>query len=78
VALGAARWVLFGLLDSVSSLAVVFFEQGLACVFALVALAFVGLWLWGTLSGFGGRYTKLPIIGELAEGWSGGLAPPAL
>jgi uncharacterized membrane protein len=78
VVLGVARWVLFGLLDSISSLAVVFFEQGLACVFGLVTLAFVGLWLWGLISGFTGKYTKLPIIGELAEGWSGGLAPPAL
>jgi uncharacterized membrane protein len=78
VALGAARWVLLGLLDSINSLAVVFFEQGLACVFALVALAFVGLWLWGILSGFGGKYTKLPLLGELAEDWSGGSTPPAV
>jgi uncharacterized membrane protein len=78
VVLGVVRWALFGLLDSISSLAVLFFEQGLACVFALVTLAFAGLWLWGLISGFSGKFTKLPLIGDLAESWSGGLGPPAL
>jgi uncharacterized membrane protein len=71
VAAGIVRWVVFAVLDSVSSLAAFFFEQGLACVFGLVGLAFLGLWIWGMVSGFTGTYTRLPLLGAIAESWAG-------
>jgi uncharacterized membrane protein len=49
----------------------------LACVFGLAYLGLFGLWLWGMISGFTGKYTKLPIIGDIAERWAGGAPIPA-
>jgi uncharacterized membrane protein len=46
----------------------------LGCVFGLVYLGLFGLWLWGIISAFTGKYTKLPVIGDIAERWAGG--PP--
>src|SRR5262249_39815293 len=46
----------------------------LFCVFSLLGLGLFGLWLWGLISGFTGRYTKIPLIGDWAESWAGG--PP--
>lgn len=67
LALVVARWLVFGALDSVQSLAMVFFEIGLTWVFALVCLALVGLWLWGTAAALAGKDTALPLAGRLAE-----------
>ena len=47
------------------------------CVFGLVPLAFLGLWIWGLIAGFTGKYVKFPIIGNIAESWAGGPATPA-
>ncbi len=43
-----------------------------SCVFGLAYLGVIGLWIWGMISGFTGKYTKLPIIGDIAESWAGG------
>jgi uncharacterized membrane protein len=48
-----------------------------SCVFGLAYLGLVGLWLWGMISAFTGKYTKLPIIGDIAERWAGGPPVPA-
>ncbi len=44
------------------------------CVFGLLYLGILGLWIWGMISAFMGNYTKLPVIGNIAERWAGG--PP--
>jgi uncharacterized membrane protein len=49
----------------------------LNCVFGLAYLGVAGLWLWGMISAFTGKYTKLPIIGNVAENWAGGPPTPA-
>lgn len=69
VALFILRTAIFAVLDRNQSLAALFLGQGIACVVGLVTLAFVGVWLWGLISGFSGKYTKLPLVGELAEAW---------
>jgi uncharacterized membrane protein len=71
LAAGMMRWVVFAVLDSFSSLTAFFFEQGLVCVFGLIGLAFLGLWIWGLVSGFTGTYTRLPLLGAIAESWAG-------
>lgn len=48
-----------------------------ACAFGLAYLALFGLWLWGMISGFTGKYTKLPVIGGIAVKWAGGAPVPA-
>jgi uncharacterized membrane protein len=48
-----------------------------ACVFGLLGLGLFGLWLWGLIAGFTGRYVKFPIIGDWAERWAGGPPVPA-
>lgn len=48
----------------------------LSCVYGLVALALIGLVIWGAVAGFTGKYTKLPLIGGIAEKWAGGPAVP--
>ncbi len=50
---------------------------GLLCLSWVGGLAFFAGWLWGIISAFTGKYTKLPIIGGLAEKWAGGPAVPA-
>jgi uncharacterized membrane protein len=47
------------------------------CVFSLLGLGIFALWLWGLISGFTGRYVKIPIIGDWAERWAGGPPVPA-
>jgi uncharacterized membrane protein len=47
-----------------------------SCVFGLAYLGLIGLWLWGLISAFQGKYTKLPLIGEFAERWVGGPPTP--
>jgi len=46
----------------------------LSCVFGLAYLGLFGLFVWGLIAGFTGRYTKFPVIGDIAERWAGG--PP--
>lgn len=67
LALVIARWLVFGALDSVQSLAMVFFEIGLTWVFGLVCLALVALWLWGIVAALAGKDTVLPLVGRLAQ-----------
>jgi uncharacterized membrane protein len=50
----------------------------LPCVIGIVSLGFLGLWLWGMISGFTGKAQKLPVIGDLAEKWSGGAPTPTM
>ncbi|MFI5272845.1 MAG: DUF4870 domain-containing protein [Ktedonobacterales bacterium] len=46
----------------------------LGCVGFLVGLAIFGMFLWGLIAGFMGKYVKFPIIGNIAERWAGGPA----
>ena len=48
----------------------------LTCVYSLIALGLVGLVIWGAVAGFSGKYTKLPVIGNIAEQWAGGPVVP--
>ncbi len=43
-----------------------------ACVFFLIGLGIFGLWIWGMISGFTGKATKLPVVGDFAERLAGG------
>ncbi|HEX6818457.1 MAG TPA: hypothetical protein VF120_08785 [Ktedonobacterales bacterium] len=65
IALVIGHWLIFGALDSVQSLAMVFFEIGLTWIFALVCLVLAGLWVWGILAALAGKDTSLPLIGQL-------------
>jgi uncharacterized membrane protein len=47
-----------------------------SCVFGLAYIGVLALWIWGMISGFTGKYTKLPIIGDIAERWAGGAPAP--
>lgn len=69
IALGlvVVRWLVFGALDSVQSLAMVFLEIGLTWIFALICLTLVGLWIWGIIAALAGKDTVLPLVGRLAE-----------
>jgi uncharacterized membrane protein len=49
---------------------------GLGCVFAFISLALFAFVVWGAVAGFTGKYTKLPLIGGIAENWAGGAAVP--
>lgn len=42
------------------------------CVLGLVSLGLFGLWIWGMISAFTGKPTKLPIVGDIAERLAGG------
>ena len=44
----------------------------LGCVVGLLGLACFGLWIWGMISAFTGKATKLPVIGGFAENLAGG------
>ncbi|MGZ3681531.1 MAG: DUF4870 domain-containing protein [Ktedonobacterales bacterium] len=48
----------------------------LSCVYFLVVIGMIVLVIWGTIAGFTGKYTKLPLIGGIAEKWAGGPAVP--
>jgi len=49
----------------------------LGCVGFLLGLAIFGLFIWGLIAGFTGRFVKFPIIGDIAERWAGGPPVPA-
>ena len=49
----------------------------LSCLYFIVGLAFLGIWIWGIIAAFTGKATKLPIIGGFAERMAGG-APGAM
>lgn len=49
----------------------------IGCLYFVGILGFLGLVIWGMIAGFTGKYTKLPVIGGLAEKWSGGPVAPA-
>jgi uncharacterized membrane protein len=42
------------------------------CLFFIVGLVIFGFWIWGMIAAFTGKPTKLPIIGNIAEGLAGG------
>lgn len=44
----------------------------LSCVFGILGLVVFAFWIWGMISGFTGKATKLPVIGSFAESLSGG------
>jgi len=48
------------------------------CLYPLVGIAFLGLWIWGMIAAFTGKPTKLPVIGNFAERLAGGPVAPAL
>lgn len=50
---------------------------GLICVSWVGYLGFLALFIWGLISGFTGKYTKLPIVGNFAERLAGGPVQPA-
>lgn len=50
---------------------------GLLCITWVGWLGILALFIWGMIAGFTGKYTKLPIVGGLAERWAGGPAQPA-
>ena len=45
-----------------------------SCLFGLLYLALFAMQIWGVIAGFTGKYTKFPIVGDIAERWAGG--PP--
>ncbi len=47
----------------------------LGCVVGLLGLGCLGLWIWGMISAFTGKETKLPVIGGFAENLAGGTRP---
>ena len=49
----------------------------IGCLYIVGGLGLFGLWLWGIISAFTGKAQKLPVIGDLAERWSGGAPTPA-
>lgn len=42
------------------------------CVFAIIGLVVFAFWIWGMIAAFTGKPTKLPIVGNIAEGLAGG------
>ncbi len=46
------------------------------CVFSILGLVLFGFTVWGIVAGFSGKYTKLPVIGGIAEKWAGGPVAP--
>ncbi len=44
----------------------------LGCVIGLVGLVLFGFWIWAMIAAFTGKPTKLPVIGNIAEGLAGG------
>ncbi|WIG61065.1 MAG: hypothetical protein OJF49_003813 [Ktedonobacterales bacterium] len=47
------------------------------CVAFIISIGFLVLWVMGMIAGFSGKWTKLPVIGGIAESWAGGPATPA-
>ena len=52
----------------------IFFVIALLLGVVLAILYIVAL-IWGMVAAFSGRYTKLPVVGNLAERWAGGPVP---
>lgn len=50
---------------------------GITCLAWVGGLAFFAALIWGLISGFTGKYTKLPIVGNFAERLAGGPVQPA-
>lgn len=44
----------------------------LACVEGIIGLVLFAFWIWGMISAFTGKATKLPVVGSIAEGLAGG------
>ncbi len=44
----------------------------LSCVEGIIGLAMLAFWIWGMVAAFTGKPTKLPIVGNIAEGLAGG------
>lgn len=42
------------------------------CVLGILGLVLFAFWIWGMIAAFTGKATKLPLIGNFAEGLSGG------
>jgi uncharacterized membrane protein len=42
------------------------------CIFGILFVVLFAFWIWGMISGFTGKATKLPLIGNFAEGLAGG------
>lgn len=42
----------------------------------VIALAYLGLWIWGMIAAFTGRVVKFPLIGAIAQRWAGGPVVP--
>ncbi len=51
------------------------FSGLIGCVIGLLGLVLFGFWIWGMISAFTGKETKLPVIGGFAEGLAGGTRP---
>lgn len=49
---------------------------GLVCLTWVGYLGLFALFIWGLISGFTGKYTKLPIVGGFAERFAGGPVAP--
>ncbi|HEX9038039.1 MAG TPA: hypothetical protein VF808_13730 [Ktedonobacterales bacterium] len=49
-----------------------FLSFGLSCVFFLLFAAIFAFQIWGIVAGFTGKYTKFPIVGDIAERMAGG------
>lgn len=49
---------------------------GLECGVGVLALAHLGLQIWGTVAGFTGQFISMPLIGPIAERWAGGRPIP--
>lgn len=72
--------VALSFLDGIVNAALLYKSFGIAtlftCLFSLLWLGWVGLWIWGMVIGFGSKYVKMPVIGDIAERWAGGPALP--
>jgi uncharacterized membrane protein len=42
----------------------------------VIALLYLGLWIWGMIAAFTGRVVKFPLIGAIAQRWAGGPVVP--
>ena len=42
----------------------------------VIALAYLGLWIWGMIAAFTGRVAKFPLLGAIAQRWAGGPVVP--
>jgi uncharacterized membrane protein len=74
-------WIVLGFLSAAigitdqTGIATLAFSCIFTCIPGLLALGLFGLSIWGLISGFTGKYVKMPIIGDIAERWAGGPIP---